>query len=160
MMGAYCFCHVQADGESLTDKVSIVDDNGLTYVLDTKRTVTQGVPYDYREQLVELVWHHVPRDHAPLTKAFSYQNTINSKPFYLWSAGQVMLDGIKPEFSLEVDGTYSWKIRYRFRINTVGGFLFLPDPQNGNQFARVACVNDPTKQLYQSNDFNDLFRPV
>lgn len=159
MFGGYCFCHSQAPGETLADKIIVDDDNGETYIVDTGRAVSQGVPFDYREQIVELIWHHIPRDNAPLNIAFSIQNQCNDAQFYIWESGTVMLDTIKPEFTLEVDGTYSWKLRYRFRIN-MQGWNFMPDPENGNIFTRIACIQDPRNDLVKSADFTQLFTPI
>lgn len=182
MFGAFCYCHRRTDpGDSGAPAAVQLFDGGIPYIIETQRPVAQGVPFEYREQVVELVWHHVPRDNAPLQIAFAMQNTINNADFYIWKRHTAMLDAIKPEFSLEVDGTYSWKIRYRFRINTNGqtvspsgmvtgggGWLFLPDPQNSNQWTRVASIaantalrpNNSGAPLYQDNDFNLLFTPI
>jgi hypothetical protein len=173
MMGGYRFCK-QVIGAYVPGRNEIpFSDGTINYVMDQQAAVTQGVPFDYREQVIELIWHHIPRDNAPLNIAFALQNTINDRPLWIWPRHTVMLDTVKPEFSLEVDGSYSWKLRYRFRINlngsvvdpvtrviTPGGWLYLPNPNAANLFQRVANPAHLDKPLFPDSNFDLLFTPV
>lgn len=159
-VSGYCYCHPQRAGETATASNSVLD-NGTRYILDSNETPATGISIPSFEQLQELIWHHVPRDHAKLSGdagLFAYQYKINSEPFWVWKTGTAMLDTIKPEYLQEVDGTYSWRIRFRIRINPFG-FNFFPDPKNGNAYRRLARVGDPGLSVFQSADLNQIFIP-
>jgi hypothetical protein len=92
MIGGFAFAHIYGTKPGDADQSASfpedrIPDGAIDFLIDRpQRAVAQGIPFGYREQVIELIWHHVPRDNAPLDLAFAMQNTINDADFYIWSS--------------------------------------------------------------------------
>lgn len=147
----------------------IIQSFGLgAYFADSPvRPVLNGAPFPYYEETFSLVWHQVPLAIVPWTRISGMLNKINSVAFGaielcgVYPIRTLMFVGCQPTFTRLPDNnmTRAVNLKYKFKYNRFR-WDYLPDPLDAYQWRRVVMKSDPTKTLFQEDDFSKLFRPV